>query len=333
MNKVSHNFYFSQTDDHLHVKGFQEAVISVSEFEKYIAFLENHFGWEVVYRGHMDSSIFTLWHLDNNMKAEEAVLRNPGTQSGYLRVIKFHDVEQRLIRSSANTWDTGGIFDLNVRVHNMDFQYLDFEKQGWNGFSKPHRYTFDIYDVSEVLMKGPDGIVFAGIQRFHPPLIGFDFQKVSRIFNSSLITNDIDAAHDFYYHKLGFTLSFQTTGDNRPEGANVLGIPPNINHTVRAPINIYKPDPESYGSIELIQFLDLEGEHHATHAVPPNLGILMLRFPIRKAEDYMSFIQKNGINVNTEASDIYLPPYGQVNFITIRTTEGAWFEFIELIEE
>ncbi len=327
---IPHTFHFNESEKDLLVKGFQEAVISVSDFERSLNFFQQSFGWEVIHQGAVPSGFHPLWQLEDPVTIEEAVLKNPGAGSGYLRIVKFHNVDQQLIRSSANTWDTGGIFDLNIRVHDMDQQYLEFEKKGWNGYSKPHRYTFDIYDVSEVLMKGPDGVVFAGIQRFNPPLEGFEFQKVSRIFNSSLITNDLDAAHDFYHHKLGFTLSFQTKGDTRPKGPNVLGIPPNINHTVRAPINIYKPNPNSYGSIELIQFLDLEGEHHAAHACPPNLGILMLRFPVRRVEEYLSFIEKNGVSVNTSASNIELAPYGLVNIITVRTTEGAWFEFIEL---
>lgn len=329
--RVAHNFDFSNKDDSLQLAGFQEAVISVSDFDRSIEFYQNSFGWEIVYTGEVSPEILRLWGLDQGLKVQEALLRNPNTHFGYLRVLKFHGIDQKLIRSSANTWDTGGIFDLNIRVHDMEQQFLEFEKNGWNGYSKPHRYTFDIYDVSEVLMHGPDGIVFAGIQRFNPPLEGFLFEKVSRIFNSSLISKDIEASHDFYHKKLGFSMSFETKGENRPAGPNVLGIPPNINGQVRAPIRIYKPDPNEYGSIELIQLIDLDGVDHSQEAVPPNLGISMLRFPVRNMANYQEFIRNNGVEINTSAKNIQLEPYGRVNVLTLRTTEGAWFEFIELL--
>ncbi len=328
---VKHNFDFSDKSDSLRVAGFQEAVISVSDFEKALWFYQNSYGWEIIHQGKVPKDLQPLWQLEDSIEIQEAVLRNPNTKSGYLRVLKFHGVEQQLIRSSANTWDTGGIFDLNIRVQDMGTQYPEFERNGWNGYAKPHRYTFDIYDVSEVLMQGPDGIVFAGIQRFNPPLEGFEFDKVSRIFNSSLISKDLEASHDFYHNKLGFSLAFETAGDSRNEGPNVLGIPPNINGNVRVPIKIYKPDPNDYGSIELLQLMDLEGEDHAQHAHPPNLGILMLRFPVRSIRDYSEFISNNGVEINTRASNIRLEPYGQVNIVTVRTTEGAWFEFVELL--
>lgn len=330
-NTIQHNFGFDEAKDSLIVKGFQEAVISVSNFEQSLQFYQIHFGWELIYKGMIHSDIHPLWQVDRTVKIEEALLRNPGTRSGYLRVVKFHDVEQRLIRSSATPWDTGGIFDLNIRVHDMDSQYLDFEKNGWNGYAAPHHYTFGEWEVSEVLMHGPDGVVFAGIQRFKPALVGFTFEKVSRIFNSSLISKDLAASRDFYAHKLGFHIFFQTTGENRPKGPNVLGIPPGINDQINVPIDIYRPDPDSYGSIELLELPQLEGQDHSTHAVPPNLGIMMLRFPVKDVEQYLSRLEKHNVKINTTASDIILEPYGRVNIITVRTTEGAWFEFIELL--
>jgi len=214
----------------------------------------------------------------------------------------------------------------------MDEMYPMFEKHGWNGCAKPLRYTFGEYEVSEVLMKGPDGVVLAAMQRYKPALVGFEFRKVSRIFNSSIITHDIELSHDFYTNKLGFQTFFQTPGNTRPNGPNVLGIPPNINGSITVPVNIYRPNIGGFGSIEILQMLELEGVDNAEYACPPNLGILMLRFPIRNADLYLDHLESHDVKIISQANDILLAPYGRVNIIVVRTPEGAWLEFVELLK-
>ena len=44
---------------------------------------------------------------------------------------------------------------------------------GWNAYSDPIKFKFGRFEVSEVLVKGHDGVVIAMIQRFAPPLTGY----------------------------------------------------------------------------------------------------------------------------------------------------------------
>ena len=181
-------------------------------------------------------------------------------------------------------------------------------------------------------MKGPDGITIALMQRFAPPLEGFDhMKKTSRIFNSSIISADIGTSRDFYINKLGFQLFFNTLGNERKSGHNVLGFPQNINQNINVPIDIVRPDINNYGSIEYLEPQGLKGKDCSAFAHPPNLGILMLRFPVKDAALYAAQLIEKGVSLNSKIQTLEVAPYGQVKAFSVRSPEGAWLEFIELL--
>lgn len=330
MNKIKHNLAFSPKDKDL--KGFQEVIFSVSNMKRSLDFFHRVCGWEVISQDQSSSALKQLWHLDASVEIEETLMHNAGDHEGFLRLVQFKNVAQEQIRSATNVWDTGGIFDVNMRTPDMDSWYRELQDEGWNGVSDPKRYIFSIYDVSEVLMKGPDGIVIAFMQRFAPPLEDFDhMKKTSRIFNSSIIVSDMKETHDFFIHKLGFHLFFQTPGLDRETGHNVIGIPPNVNHEITVPIGIVRPDKDNFGSIEYLHTTELKGRDCADLAKPPNLGILMYRFPVRDATAYAASLQEKGVQLNADVQEITVAPYGNLKAFSVRSPDGVWIEFIELL--
>jgi len=328
MSNFKHSLSFSPDDPFL--KGFQEVVFSVSDFERSIDFFQKVCGWKLLNLETDREGLGKLWQLEESAKVKEALLYNEGDVEGFLRIVKFEGVKQERIRSGAHAWDSGGIFDINIRTPDMDSFYREFLDEGWNGYSDPLRYTFGMYDVSEVLMKGPDGITIATMQRFAPPLEGFPhMKKSSRIFNSSLICKDMEITRDFFLNKLGFEMFFQTPGLDRKAGHNVLGIPQNLNKDVTVPVDIVRPDINNYGSIEYLELKELKGKDCSVHAKPPHLGILMLRFPVKDAESYASRLKDHGIELESGIQLLDLPPYGKVKIFAVRTPDGAWLEFME----
>ncbi|MFS4467208.1 VOC family protein [Maribacter sp. 2210JD10-5] len=329
MGLFNHNLNFSKEEPS--IKGFQEIIISVYNLEREVAFFQRICGWEIVSRSKGNSAIKQLWHLDDAVKIEEVLLHNPGDNTGFLRLVKFSNVEQRQIRSGTQIWDSGGIFDVNIRVKSIADMYRIFQNEGWNGYTDPNRFTFGKFDVSEVLMKGPDGVTFAMMQRFDPPLEGFAFEKVSRIFNSTTICMDYKKTRDFFINTLGFQLYFETEGTNRSNGPNVIGIPPNINSDVTVPVCILHPTGKNEGSLELLQTVELKGKDCAEFAKPPNLGILMYRFPVRDAEAYATTLKEKGLALNSDVQTVTVLPYGNLKVFSVRSPDGVWLEFIELL--
>ncbi len=327
---MEHNLNFTDTDPN--IKGFQEVVFSVSNIERYLDFFQRVCGWKLISRESGTNDLKALWHLEDSVEIEEAVLQNEGDHEGFVRLVQFKNVAQQLIRSAAHAWDWGGIFDINMRTPEMDTMYRELENEGWNGYAEPLRYTFGIYDVSEVLMKGPDGVTIAFMQRFNPPLEGFPhMKKTSRIFNSSIISGDMEASYDFYINKLGFEMFFQTPGNVREEGHNVLGFPRNTNANIEVPVDIVRPDIKNFGSIEYLKAKGLTGKDCSELAKPPNLGILMLRFPVRDVSAYAETLKERGVTLNSEVQTLEVSPYGTLKIFSVRSPEGVWLEFVELI--
>ncbi len=327
---MKHNLIFDKEDKDL--KGFQEAVFSISNLERELDFYQRVCGWKLISRNQGSDTLKELWQLHASVEIEEAVLQNEGDHEGFLRLVQFSNVNQQQIRSATHAWDWGGIFDVNMRTPDMDTMYRELEDNGWNGYAEPLRYTFGIYDVSEVLMKGPDGITIAFMQRYAPPLEGFPhMKKTSRIFNSSIISDDMKASYDFYINKLGFEMFFQTPGIDRKVGHNVLGFPQNVNKEISVPVDIVRPDIKNFGSIEYLKANGLKGKDCSELAKPPNLGILMLRFPVRDADRYAATLKERGLTLNSEVQTLEIIPYGKLKVFSVRSPEGVWLEFIQLI--
>lgn len=328
-NTVTHNMFFTGNDGSL--KGFQEAVISVSNMEKTLDFFQRVCGWKVLTESSGSAALKSLWQLGSEVDITEVVLHNEGDKEGFLRLVQFHNVEQERIRSGASAWDAGGIFDINMRIHDMDSWYRLCQDEGWHGYADPLRYTFGPFDVSEVLMKGPDGITVAFMQRFSPPLEGYDHMKTtSRIFNSSMIVSDIEVSRKFYEEQLGFKMNFQTAGDQRIGTDNVLGFPQNTNKNITVPIDIVKPSEDNFGTIEYLEPKEFKGKNCAAFAHPPNLGILMLRFPVRDAEAYAEELISRGLAIHSGIVEVDIAPYGMAKVFSVRSPDGVWLEFMQL---
>ena len=321
---------FTNADNTAMPKGFREVVFSVSDLEEASAFYQEVAGWEVVVDGLASPSLAEHWGLDEDQVVEQVLLRNPGTDRGWLRLVRFPGAVQRQMRSAAQTWDTGGIFDVNVRVLDIHEKFRELREHGWQFTSEPVRFEFGPFVVWEVLAKGPDGVVFAMIERVRPPLEGWpNLREFSNIFNSTQVVRDFDASLAFYRDALGFTVYLEHEGPSEMPGPNVLGLPHNLAAEIPRKLVILSPDGGNAGSVELIAFVGATGADFSNHAVPPNLGILALRFPVADLEGYRDRLSGHGIEPVNGPSTLTLEPYGEVEIMTIRAPEGAWLEFFQ----
>jgi catechol 2,3-dioxygenase-like lactoylglutathione lyase family enzyme len=310
--------------------GFHEVVFSVSDLEGAARFYQDVAGWDVVYLGSGDPNLAKFWGLPGDQLIRQALLKNPGDESGFLRLVAFPGAEQKQMRSSAQTWDTGGIFDVNVRVLDVHEKFAELRKRGWQFYSDPIQFTFGPFVVWEVLAKGPDGVVFAMVERVQPPLEGWpNLRQLSHIFNSTQIVADFDTSLEFYRDKLGFKIYLEHEGPSKEAGPNVLGLPHNLATEISRKVVILSPDGTNAGSVELIGFDGLTGADFSDLAAPPNLGILALRFPISDLAAYRLRLAAHGVVPVNGPSTVDIEPYGEVEVMTIRAPEGAWLEFYQ----
>lgn len=318
--------------EHL-ASGFKEAVFSVRDLDAAIEVYRAVAGWEIVLRGDAGADQARFWHLDPGQKIEQVLMRNPGDDEGLLRLVRFPGTAPRLMRPGAQTWDTGGIFDVNVRVLDAEAKLVELQAHGWQSYSEVVEFRFGKFVVREVLAKGPDGIVFALIERVQPALEGYDnLRHFSHIFNSTQLVRDFDRSFDFFTRQLGFEVYLKHEGPSREAGPSVLGLPQNLTTEIPRKVAIVSPRGDNFGSVEILSFEGATGNDYSDRASAPNLGHLTLRFPVADLDAYLQQIQARGVETVSGPAELQIEPYGKVRAFAVRAPEGAWLEFVELPE-
>ena len=309
--------------------GWQETVVSVSDLAAWQGVLSQVAGWQVLHQGQVPRAWLEAWGLPDHASASEILMANPGSSGGWVRLVQFSGMDQVLIRSNAQTWETGGWFDLNARVKDMEAKSRALQSLGWQGRSDPVQFEFGPFTVKEWLAMGPDGVALALIQRVAPPLEGWPhLRDLSRAFNATQIVADMDKSLDFYLNTLGFETYLEHRGASEFEGPNVLGLPHNLSTRISRQVYILHPQGENLGSVELLSFEGATGRDFAHLARPPNLGILMLRFPAPEPAAVQARIDQAGLPVVFDRRSLELAPYGKVTAVGARGPNGEWLEFL-----
>ena len=170
------------------LQGIQEVVCSTGGLDKARTLFERYGGWNVVDAGAVPKEILAFWDLEARGTAEAVLLQSNHHSTGQLRLVQFSGVEQQYIRSSQQPWDTGGIMDINLRVHEVPTTFAHLRELGWHGLSDPLLQTMGPFTLYDVLMRGPDDTIVAFTHRLEPPMeLSAPIAFPSHIYNSSII--------------------------------------------------------------------------------------------------------------------------------------------------
>jgi catechol 2,3-dioxygenase-like lactoylglutathione lyase family enzyme len=314
-------------------EGFSEAGISTRDIDAWEQLLRRVGGWETVWRGESPSSIKPLWGIDIDCPVLECLMCSPGTSDGYIRLFQFGRGDQELIRGETATWDSGGIFDLDLRVAEL-YPFVDtLLEQGWRGVSQPVDWPFGPVRVREWLATGPDAVTLALIERLEPPLEQ-DWngrQIFGQVFNSSQTVADMERAMKFYA-TLGFQEVLRHHGPLSGRGGEVLGLSPEQAPRTVVDLAILQPDGAMSGSVELVKVEGLESRDVSNRARPHNLGLNLLRFPVNDLSSFAQRIGRHGLQpVEGRIVSTRLEPFGQTEILALQTPDGAWLEFYQAI--
>ena len=313
--------------------GFHETVMSVFEIDRIAGPLVSLAGW--VRRDLPDASPeqARFWGAPADCtRIQQTLLTAPGRNDGALRLIGFETgAPQHLIRPAQHIWDTGGIFDIDVYVDDMERIYQGFLRCGWTAFGPPTEYSWGGFHVSEALVVGPDGLVIALIQPFGPimidlpPIIG-----MSRAFNASQVVRSYDAAMDFYLRGLGWTALVDSLVNDAVEpGQNILGIPMPMVRTTQRRVSIVSPTGQNNGSVELIELADIDGHDFAANAHAPNIGFFCHQFFVEDAHAYAAQIAGRGIALLGQPTEFSIAPHGPVLGFSVATPDNARLDFLQ----
>ena len=314
--------------------GFQEVVLSVQDVEPWKTFFTDVAGWDLRHESPVDPGLVKHWGLPDHISVTEALMANAGTETGFVRLVSITGVERPVIRSNDQSWDTGGIFNFNMRVKDMASAQEELEAIGFQASSDPTEFTFGPFRVKEWIVRGRDGVRFALIERIEPVLEGWpNLNKFSRAFNSTQVVSDIEGTLAFYRDLLGMEIYLENVGASAEEGPNVLSLPYNLTTQIPRTVYILHPDGLNDGSVEILSFDGAIGRDFSERAVPPNRGILGLRFPVSDWDGFLNLLSEKEIPIVAGPTALELKPYGKVNIVAIQSPEGAWLEFFSTSSE
>lgn len=318
---------------------WREATISVRAFNPVQQFLVDVGQYEVVAEGEVDQAQIAYWRLPKTANAKFVLLKEPGSDHGYIRLIRFEGVEQETIRVGARAWDPGGYFSLMLRAKNLPDIYKKAVALGFQSESEPVRFAFQPTDGSppsdlrNVVLKAPDGINFALYERLSPPLSAFwDFNVLSQPFNAMQMVKQTTIAHSFYREELGMTAFWSDDYLDPFPVYNNFGIPKNLTTQIPRRTRILWPQPAETGRLEIMEFVGLEGRSFAIRAVPPNLGILSVSYPVLNAKLAFDLFLDTGGLPQYSLRTFTLAPYGEVRMFTVKSPDGALINVFEDVE-
>lgn len=310
-----------------------EIVKSVGSIPREMAIWHDIFGWTVRYSGTLSAEQLQFWHVDAPTNGSEILCGFPGAEYGLLRLVKFENCKQTIIRSGAQIWETGGIFDFDLRVADMQTTYNALIDAGWYVFGESMELRIGNFVLNEALLFGPEAAGLALVDRIEPPLSKETAHNgiLGTIYLSVTVAKNIETTAYFLTETLGFAELERLTVKPETPSPTIFRLPWNLAPRVPVHLGGFSPTGTRETIIEVFQFEGLHGEDRSARAVPPNRGLLMYRFPVKGIDEYFAHVSARTL-VTTTLSKIDILPYGLVKAFAVCSPDGVWFEFFEELQ-
>ncbi|MEM8523894.1 MAG: VOC family protein [Bacteroidota bacterium] len=314
------------------IKTIIETIYSLGEVEKVKHFFCDYGGWSVVGKYQSNQSVLDFWNVPN-ASAEELLIQFDDHPTGLLRLVKYHNIEQEYARSSQKPWDTGGIMDINLRVHSVEEAFNDLREMGWHGLSDPLLQVMGPFKLYDTLMQGYDDVIIGLTHRVEPKLeLKEGFKLPTHVYNSSLTVKNLKKSRAFY-EQLGFSLLNEYEVKKETPQENMFGIPFNIIPDVNCKANIFSPDGTRDVVFQIVEFDGVSGKDFSAKVIPPNRGFLMHRVEVEGIEAYYRELQAKEIAIDQPLQKLNIEPYGECQAFSVIDPDGVWWTFLERPKE
>ena len=126
---------------------------------------------------------------------------------------------------------------------------------------------------------------------------------------------------------LGFGVVFDSNAEPAEPARSNFGIPLNLTPSIKRGAVALQPVDGETGRVEAMQIEGFTGTDHSAYAAPPNLGILMVRYPVRQLAAYRAAAERQGASIAYRGEGVRIAGLGTVNLFAVRDPDGNLTEF------
>ena len=302
--------------------GIKRICVSVSELEKSLAFFTGEMELTEVCRGRLDEQTVAAVYGLGSSAAEYAMLKNE-EQPTLLQLICFTNTPKRPIREGRPSWDFG-YYDVAFRAKDNSWAYEHFRDLGFDYYCPPTRYVADWInlDVLEGVLKGPDAMPMALIERLKEPIPRFE--GMFSIFTdvAQTVASGEEAAR-FYEGVLGLSKVFD---EELPDGLvdDIVGVP----HGTHTRMLMF-----AGGNTPITECLEysLKGRPMSDVAKPENVGVFATAY---ETEDLVALLERcaaAGFETAVPPLRLRLEPYGEIRLARVNGPSGMSVELFQAL--
>lgn len=302
--------------------GIKRICVSVSELEKSLAFFTGEMELTEVCRGRLDEQTVAAVYGLGSSAAEYAMLKNE-EQPTLLQLICFTNTPKRPIREGRPSWDFG-YYDVAFRAKDNSWAYEHFRDLGYDYYCPPTRYVADWInlDVLEGVLKGPDAMPMALIERLKEPIPRFE--GMFSIFTdvAQTVASGEEAAR-FYEGVLGLSKVFD---EELPDGLvdDIVGVP----HGTHTRMLMF-----AGGNTPITECLEysLKGRPMFDVAKPENVGVFATAYETEDLDALLERCAAAGFETAVPPLRLRLEPYGEIRLARVNGPSGMSVELFQAL--
>ena len=302
--------------------GIKRICVSVSELEKSLAFFTGEMELTEVCRGRLDEQTVAAVYGLESSAAEYAMLKNE-EQPTLLQLICFTNIPKRPIREGRPSWDFG-YYDVAFRAKDNSWAYEHFRDLGFDYYCPPTRYVADWInlDVLEGVLKGPDAMPMALIERLKEPIPRFE--GMFSIFTdvAQTVASGEEAAR-FYEGVLGLSKVFD---EELPDGLvdDIVGVP----HGTHTRMLMF-----AGGNTPITECLEysIKGRPMSDVAKPENVGVFATAYETEDLDALLERCAAAGFETAVPPLRLRLEPYGEIRLARVNGPSGMSVELFQAL--
>lgn len=302
--------------------GIKRICVSVSELEKSLAFFTGEMELTEVCRGRLDEQTVAAVYGLGSSAAEYAMLKNE-EQPTLLQLICFTNTPKRPIREGRPSWDFG-YYDVAFRAKDNSWSYEHFKDLGFDYYCPPTRYVADWInlDVLEGVLKGPDAMPMALIERLKEPIPRFE--GMFSIFTdvAQTVASGEEAAR-FYEGVLGLSKVFD---EELPDGLvdDIVGVP----HGTHTRMLMF-----AGGNTPITECLEysIKGRPMSDVAKPENVGVFATAYETEDLDALLERCAAAGFETAVPPLRLRLEPYGEIRLARVNGPSGMSVELFQAL--